>query len=202
MKQLLLYVQDPHALKNWSQATDLTKKILYTLDIDQAEYSTGSALLLVQLPESETEQQKIETMLRHGFTVILFSNMPSPQEGVQWFQKGIKGYLNTFAQTERINQAVETVLAGNIWLGQGVMQSLIQAVSNPVNRKDTSWKEQLSDREIETAESVLLGKTNQEIAELMHISERTVKAHMHSILEKLEAKDRLNLVIKLQNWPN
>ncbi len=60
MKQLLLYVQDPHALKNWSQATDLTKKILYTLDIDQAEYSTDSALLLVQLPESETEQQKLK----------------------------------------------------------------------------------------------------------------------------------------------
>ncbi len=202
MKQLLLYVQDPHALKNWSQATDLTKKILYTLDINQEEFETNSNLLLIQLTESEEERQKIETMLNHGFQIILFSNMPSPKEGVQWFQKGIKGYLNTFAQTERINQAIDTVLAGNIWLGQGVMQSLIQAVSTQKNAPDNSWKALLSEREIETMESVLLGKTNQEIAELMHISERTVKAHMHSILEKLEAKDRLNLVIKIQNWPN
>lgn len=202
MKQLLLYVQDPHALKNWSQATDLTKKILYTLDVNQEEFDTGSNLLLIQLTESDEERKKIETILHNGFEVVLFSNMPSPQEGVQWFQKGIKGYLNTFAQTERINQAVDTVLAGNIWLGQGVMQSLIQAVATPTDAPDTSWKAQLSEREIETVESVLLGKTNQEIAELMHISERTVKAHMHSILEKLEAKDRLNLVIKIQNWPN
>ena len=82
------------------------------------------------------------------------------------------------------------------------MQSLIQTVSKSRTVTDDSWKERLSEREIETVELVLQGKSNQEIAELLHISERTVKAHMHNILEKLEAKDRLNLVIKIQNWSN
>lgn len=202
MTQLLLYVKDSNALKCWSQATNLTKKILYTLDINSHEFDKAANLLLIQLPEAKKEQEKIEQLLQKGFKMILFSSMPSPQEGVKWFQKGIKGYLNTYAQKERIEQAIKTVSSGNIWLGQSVMQTLIQAVSNPGNTQNMSWKERLSERETETVELVLLGKSNQEIAELMHISERTVKAHMHSILEKLEAKDRLNLVIKIQNWPN
>ncbi|KUJ74397.1 hypothetical protein AVO42_03020 [Thiomicrospira sp. XS5] len=202
MTQLLLYVQDPNALKNWSQATNLTKKILYTLDVNTQEFNKENNLLLIELPQSEKEQEKIESILQQGFKMILFSNIPSAQEGVKWFHKGIKGYLNTFTQAERIEHAIKTVIAGNVWLGQNVMKTLIQAASTSMETSNNSWKELLSEREIETLDLVLLGKSNQEIADLMNISERTVKAHMHSILEKLEAKDRLNLVIKIQNWPN
>lgn len=202
MTQLLLYVQDPHALKNWSKATEFTKRVLYTLDVHPSEFDTQDAFLLIQLPSDTTEQAKVEKLIQMGFDVILFSNTPTAAEGVQWFQKGIKGYLNTFAQAERIAQAIETVQTGNIWLGQSVMQSLIQSVSQSTTPKSSSWKSRLSEREVETMEWVLLGKNNQEIAEAMHISERTVKAHMHNLLEKLEAKDRLNLVIKVQNWPD
>ncbi|MGC9386675.1 MAG: response regulator transcription factor [Hydrogenovibrio sp.] len=200
MTQLLLFVQDPHALKSWSKATEFTKRVLYTLDVQPGELDTQASLLLIQLPSDAMEQAKVEKLIQMGFEVILFSNTPSATEGVQWFQKGIKGYMNTFAQAERIAQAIETVQTGNIWLGQSVMQSLVQAVSKRATPKSTAWKSRLSEREIEAMEWVLLGKNNQEIAEAMHISERTVKAHMHNLLEKLEAKDRLNLVIKVQNW--
>ncbi|MDG4813222.1 response regulator transcription factor [Hydrogenovibrio sp. 3SP14C1] len=200
MKQLLLYVQDPHALKNWSKVSSLPKQILYTLEMNPKMRPVTDNLLLIQLTSDPENTAEIEAVLQQGYTVLLFSNQPSAAEGVAWFQKGIKGYVNTFSQPSRIEQALNTILDGNIWLGQNVMQGIIQAVSSNQAVQNDSWKEKLSAREIETMEWILQGKSNHEIAEQMIISERTVKAHVHSLLEKLDAKDRLNLVIKIQNW--
>ena len=201
MKQLLLYVQDPHALKNWSTATEMPKKILYTLDVSENDYEASTTLLLIQYQKKANEQKEIESLLSKGYPVLLFSNQPSPNEGVEWFQRGIKGYLNTYSNTKRIEQAIEVVNTGNIWLGQAVMQTMIQAVTaSEYSTKNESWKDLLTNREIETMEWVQQGKTNVEIGEQMHISERTVKAHIHNMLEKLDAKDRLGLVLKVQNW--
>jgi len=200
MKELLLYVQDANALKNWSQATELPKKIISSLDQAVADYSQDDHLLLLQYKSSE--QQKIEDLLQQGYAILLFSNGPSSDEGLEWFQKGVKGYLNTYSQVMRIEQAIETVIAGNIWLGQAVMQMMIQSVAeaNKEQEKNDSWKELLSEREIETMEWVLQGMSNADIAEKMFISARTVKAHVHNMLSKLDAKDRLGLVLKVQNW--
>lgn len=201
MKQLLLYVQDPHALKNWSTATEMPKKILYTLDLSDKDHDSSTTLLLIQYQNKANEQKEIESLLSKGYSVLLFSNQPSPAEGVEWFQRGIKGYLNTYSTTERIEQAIDVVKTGNIWLGQAVMQTMIQAVAASENStKNDSWKALLTDREIETMEWIQQGKTNIQISEEMHISERTVKAHVHNMLEKLDAKDRLGLVLKVQNW--
>lgn len=200
MKQLQLYVQEPQALKNWSNVTTLPKKILYSLQISPKDYGIDENLLLIQMLPDESNRLEVENLLKQQYHILLFSNTPTAEEGMQWFQKGIKGYLNTFAHPDRIEQAVNTILAGNIWLGQSVMQSMIQAISNQSSSVSEGWKETLTEREIETANWILQGKSNLEIANAMEISERTVKAHVHNLLEKLDAKDRLNLVIKIQNW--
>lgn len=201
MKQLQLFVQEPQALKNWSNVTTLPKKILYSLQLSPKEYAIDENLLLIQLLPDASNQLEVENLLKQQYHILLFSNVPSAQEGMQWFQKGIKGYLNTFAHPDRIEQAVNTILTGNIWLGQSVMQSMIQAISNQSTSMNEGWKEMLTEREIETADWILQGKSNLEIANAMNISERTVKAHVHNLLDKLGAKDRLNMVIKIQNWP-
>lgn len=200
MKQLQLFVQEPQALKNWSNVSDLPKKILYSLQLSPDKYPISENLLLIQLLPDASNQLEIENLLEKQYHILLFSNVPSSEEGMKWFQKGIKGYLNTFAHPDRINNAVNTILAGNIWLGQSVMQSMIQAISSQTPAKNDGWKALLTEREIESAEGILQGKTNLEIANEMNIAERTVKAHVHNLLEKLDAKDRLNLVIKIQNW--
>jgi len=200
IKQLQLYVQDPQALKNWSNVTSYPKKILYSLQLSANDYPINENLLLIQRLPDGSNQLEIENLLQQHYSILLFSNVPSAQEGMQWFQKGIKGYLNTFANPDRIEQAVHTILSGNIWLGQSVMQSMIDAISEQVSSNNDGWKTALTEREIETVQGILAGKSNLEIANQMDISERTVKAHVHNILEKLNAKDRLNLVIKIQNW--
>ena len=55
------------------------------------------------------------------------------------------------------------------------------------------WRERLSVREQETAELLARGASNKEIARELDITERTVKAHVSALLEKLGARDRLQL---------
>ena len=153
--------------------------------------------MLIQItPNSEIE--KI-IGLSNSFDIIVTSNEPSDAEGLMLFQNGIKGYINTYATVERIEQALETVQSGNVWLGQSIMQVMIQALQ-PKTITTDGWKQLLTEREQETAELVLTSMTNKEIARELSITERTVKAHLHNIFEKLEVNDRLGLALKIKNW--
>lgn len=197
MKRPLIFVQDPNALKNWLSACGADAKVLYELTNLQNRYSAESNILLIQVSDKTSAEQVIK--LAQDYDIIAFSNSPTDFEGLQLFQNGIKGYLNTFATIERIAQAVSTVQAGSVWLGQSVMQAMIESLAKQNKPKD-GWKESLTDREQQTTALVLERKTNKEIAHQLEITERTVKAHLHNVFEKLQVTDRLSLVLKINNW--
>ena len=79
------------------------------------------------------------------------------------------------------------------------MQFLILALgqnrSNQDRAKAALWKEKLSLREIEVVEHVARGASNKVVARELDISDRTVKAHLTAIFEKLNVPDRLKLVL-------
>ena len=60
----------------------------------------------------------------------------------------------------------------------------------------SAWA-RLTAREVEVARAVAQGRSNKEVADLMFISERTVKAHLGSIFDKLGVRDRLQLVLHM-----
>lgn len=197
MKRPLIFVQDPNALKNWLTACGTDAKILYDLTDLSNRYDTQSHLILIQISANSTLEQISE--LAKEFDVIAFANEPNNSEGLQLFQQGIKGYLNTFANVERIEQALVTIRAGSIWLGQNVMQAMIQSLINE-NQSKEGWKNLLTEREQEVTALVLEAQSNKDIAKKLEITERTVKAHLHNVFEKLEVSDRLALVLKIKNW--
>lgn len=197
MKCPLLFVQEPNALKNWLSACGTDSKILYELNNLSKRFDTASHIVLIQIIDNSTIEHAIE--LAKEFDVVCFTNNPNDLEGVKLLQNGIKGYLNTFATVERIQQVLATINAGSIWLGQSVMQAMIGAITNHKSSSE-AWKDNLTDREIQTTELVLQNKTNKEIASALEITERTVKSHLHNVFEKLAVTDRLALVLKINNW--
>jgi DNA-binding NarL/FixJ family response regulator len=54
----------------------------------------------------------------------------------------------------------------------------------------------LTPREIEVLEQVVVGATNQEIAETLHITKNTVKIHLRNILEKLHVQNRIQAAVQ------
>ena len=61
--------------------------------------------------------------------------------------------------------------------------------------------ELLSAREKDVARAVAAGKSNKEVAKELDITERTVKAHLSAVFEKLHVRDRLQLVLVFSGRP-
>lgn len=197
MSQLYFYVQDAQLLDGWSSAAENQGKILFSLHPDNIQsLDKNQSLLMIQYQDEDKDF--IDQLLQKGYSVLFCSNHPSQEEGITWFQKGIKGYLNAYAQPELIKQAVLTINSNNIWLGQNVMQAMIVALQSNEPQIDLSWQNGLTEREVQVANAILNGDSNAQIAEALFITERTVKSHVHNLLEKFAVKDRLALVLKIQ----
>lgn len=129
--------------------------------------------------------------------ILVLSDIPSFPEGQILLQKGIKGYANTYIHKIHLDQAIQMIEDGNIWLYPSFMHEIIsRAIPDPDQKNNILNK--LTLREQETALLVASGKTNKEIAIELGITERTVKAHMSSIFEKIGVHDRFALAVMLK----
>jgi DNA-binding NarL/FixJ family response regulator len=98
------------------------------------------------------------------------------------------------------------VTGGGIWLGEDLVQfliaSLTQIKTTNVSPQHNEWRQKVSHREAEVIESVALGASNKVIARQLDISERTVKAHLTTIFEKLSVTDRFKLALLVNGKSN
>jgi DNA-binding NarL/FixJ family response regulator len=79
------------------------------------------------------------------------------------------------------------------------LNRLIASVpQNGISKLEAGFFKDLSEREQQVAELVGRGMSNKEIAELMNITVRTVKAHLSSVFVKTGCRDRLEVALKLK----
>jgi DNA-binding NarL/FixJ family response regulator len=103
---------------------------------------------------------------------------------------GAKGYLLKNVSSSSLLASLRSLAAGEIAMSRKMMSlALESSQSKPVNRKVELFNK-LSQREREILFELEKGISNLEIANNLFISENTVKHHIHSILEKLNVKNR------------
>jgi len=129
-------------------------------------------------------------------TIALAKN-PNFSQGTKLLSLGVKGYDNINIPKIKMKDALLTVNKGDIWLYTEFLQTMIESYSKNLQKVDYKELDKLSTREKEIAQLTKTGLSNKEIAHKLSITERTVKAHLSSIYEKLNIKDRVALVIKL-----
>lgn len=140
--------------------------------------------------------------------VVLLSSAPEPQQGLSAINGGARGYTHAYAVPALLQEVALVVEHGGLWVGPELLQRLVgstqaalaarRPVADPAQVPSSGkvWAS-LSAREAEVARAVSEGRSNKEVANLMHISERTVKAHLGAVFEKLGVRDRLQLVLRL-----
>jgi NarL family two-component system response regulator LiaR len=101
---------------------------------------------------------------------------------------GAQGYLLKDSSPQQLLEAIRDVYRGQSSLHPTIARRLINELQQPPDLPPT--KEPLSEREMEILRLVARGLTNQEIAEELVISERTVRTHVSHILEKLHLANR------------
>ncbi len=101
---------------------------------------------------------------------------------------GAQGYLLKDSTPEELLQAIRDVHEGRLSLHPSIAARVIQELHRPSNLKPTS--DPLTVRELDILKCVAQGMTNQEIAEKLVVSERTVRTHVSNILGKLHLANR------------
>ncbi len=147
--------------------------------------------------------------------VVLLSSVPEPTEGLRALDDGARGYTHAYGVPALLQEVALVIEHGGLWVGPDLLRRLVgstnaalvaqQAVSvskaqAPVAAAPNAWT-LLSAREAQVARAVSAGRSNKEVADKMFISERTVKAHLGAIFEKLGVRDRLQLVLRLAASP-
>lgn len=130
--------------------------------------------------------------------LILLSDQPDHEEGLEFLKFGIVGYANTYISARRLTEALHVIETGGVWLGQKVIQQLILETRNNEGAESVRDPESialLSPTERIVAKHVACGKTNLEVAAELGIVERTVKAHLTAIYGKLNVGNRLSLAL-------
>lgn len=134
-------------------------------------------------------------------TVLVGSLNPSDPEGQKMIVAGAKAYFHAYSPVTVLDTMLQQVHGGNIWVGQRLLSRLLSQVSAKLSAAApapaTAWQESLTPREIEVAQRAALGHSNALIANDLTISERTVRAHLSAVFEKLDVPDRLMLTLKI-----
>jgi DNA-binding NarL/FixJ family response regulator len=111
---------------------------------------------------------------------------------------GASGFLLKDARRGQLLTAVRTVAAGDEIVDAAITRRLVEQLANRPRRVDGTPEAlaALSGRELEVLRLVAAGLSNAEIAAQLVLADATVKTHVASILRKLDARDRVQLVIR------
>lgn len=140
---------------------------------------------------------QVKALLSRSKRVIALTRMEKSDEVRRAIADGARGYLHYLAVASMLEQVADVVKGGGLWLGADLMRALVMAPPLAVEHEPGAGLllARLTPRERSVAEAVASGHTNKEIARSLDIAERTVKAHLSAVFEKLKIRDRLQLAL-------
>ncbi len=103
---------------------------------------------------------------------------------------GARGYLLKDAELDSLITAIKVVASGDVIITPAMAARLINEVKQGNMHQNSDKMNGLSVRERQVMQLVVQGDSNKDIAAKLFISETTVKAHLRTILEKLQVKNR------------
>ena len=142
-------------------------------------------LLDLQMPEMNGLEVLMSlNELKLQTKVIVMTAFANEEDVQRSMKAGARGYLLKDCPQQILLDAVRRVYRGEVYLLPQIAQKLVDRMQKP----------QLSPRELEVLKAVAAGKSNKEIGVQLFISERTVKTHVESLLDKLGAETRTSAV--------
>jgi DNA-binding NarL/FixJ family response regulator len=163
-----------------------------------ADLQQGEGTVWVLVPPGQKAARLVEPVRRRAGErpLVILADEPGEEDALGALGAGASGYCNSHAAAEVLQQVAMVVENGGLWVGQRLMQRLLAGTARlvpPPAAEGAGWAQTLTEREREVAKAVAQGASNKEIARQLDITERTIKAHVGAILEKLGARDRLQL---------
>jgi DNA-binding NarL/FixJ family response regulator len=128
--------------------------------------------------------------------VLLHTSYADEAHIISGFEAGASGYVPKTFKTDQLIEAIRTVHRGERYIKGSISELFISSYFKRKSAEEniSSIKQKLTRREIEILKLITEGYSNHVIADKLHISVRTVEAHKHNIMKKLEIFNTAELV--------
>ena len=130
--------------------------------------------------------------------VVILTSHNDAQEVLNSLKAGANAYCSKEINPQRLTQVVQSVLDGASWFDPSIAHIVLEAAasSQQANVVKPERDYGLTSRESQILKLITEGYSNNEIANQLFVSINTTKAHVASILQKLEVDDRLQAALK------
>ena len=204
MKKLHIIIVDDHTLFRGG-----LKLLLQTFDfidrIDEApngkeflhlirKQPADIVLMDINMPAMdgiEATRQALEIF--PDLKIIALSMFGEEEYYYKMIEAGVKGFLLKDSEIDQVKSAIQTVWNGDSYFSQELLYNVVKNISKGQHiDKDM---DNLSDRELEILYYICKGLSNQEIADELCISKRTVDKHRAHIIAKTQTRNTAHLVM-------
>jgi DNA-binding NarL/FixJ family response regulator len=166
----------------------LTLPALDYLVLDLHESSGGSEILL-----------DIRRLAHPGLRVIVVGPQGNDELAIEAILAGAKAYLDTTADLDLMRSAIGAVASGSIWAPHSLLSKLVDRLLKDSDSSLSNAPLQLTAREKQVMEQILLARSNREIARQLGIRERTVKGYVGQLMRKTGVDSRIDLCMRVLN---
>ena len=167
-----------NGLEGYKLALDLRPDIiLMDLVMDVMDGIEATQRILAEWPEAK---------------IIIVTSFLDDEKVYPAIEAGAKSYILKTSSAQEIAQAIRQTQAGDQVLGPEVNDKLL---AKDLEDKAGALHDDLTRREREVLNLIVKGYSNQEIADALYITLKTVKTHVSNILAKLEVSDRTQATI-------
>lgn len=129
-----------------------------------------------------------------GMAIIVITTFDLDEYVFAAIKAGARGFLLKDAGPELLVEAVHAAASGDALIAPRVTARLLDKFAR-LGKSPSQPRERLTEREEEVLLTVARGRTNEEIADELHISLSTVKTHVASLMGKLEVRNRVELAV-------
>jgi DNA-binding NarL/FixJ family response regulator len=130
--------------------------------------------------------------------VVAFTAATGVDPAIRALDSGASGYVLKGSSSRELIEAITAADSGETYITQHFASRVITALRDTSLRRRAAEAVKLSIREQQIVRLLLQGKTNKEIARTILVSEKTVKHYMTLLMQKLQVRNRLEVVIAAQ----
>lgn len=127
-----------------------------------------------------------------GTKMLVFTCHPEEMYALSAIKAGASGYLSKTVSTEILQQAIQQVARGGIYLNKNITEKINSGF--PQSNGLISKFKKLSTREAEVLNMLASGKRNKDIADALSINEKTVSTYKTRLLQKLKVDNLADLI--------
>ena len=206
MQKLKIYLVDDHKLFR-----EGLKLLLSTQDFVHHIYEASNGrefieslslvdcdvvLMDIEMPEMNGIEATREALRLHpDLKIIVLSMYGDEQYYYKMIDAGAKGFMLKNTGIENVITAIKKVAAGENFFSEELLFSILNNMRDSNKTETESPDSEISEREMEILYHVCKGKSNQEIADELFISKRTVDKHRANLLSKTGCRNTAALVM-------